>query len=134
MVFFKSRLFESSPFEENGINIELHRVVHVATDKTVHIKSESTQKNHPVIQKNRQDMKELSQLTAKLSIFLRMIGMDLLNKEFKPSAYTIFYGVCILLIHVYYINFIIITWPNYQLIMRSLSSYGFAIQVRLLWI
>lgn len=93
-----------------------------------YLNSKKLQQNH-LVKESRYDMQELSELTAKLSVFLRMIGMDLLNKNFKPSAYTYFYGISIVMVHVYSINFTILNWPNYRLIMRALSTYGFAWQV-----
>lgn len=77
------------------------------------------------------EMVELNDVVLKLSRFLKLAGLNLLDNDFKINRFTILTGFLSVYPHIATWYFDYVMWPNAEQIIKSFSIYGFVIQVNI---
>ena len=69
-------------------------------------------------------MVEFNEISIKLAKLLKLAGLNLLEENYQPTRLTLFIGLCLLYSHLGSWCFFYAVWPNIELIVKLLSTYG----------
>ena len=76
-------------------------------------------------------MEEFNLTIGKFSRALEYIGLNLFDEAYSPTFRTYIVGFLMVTGHFCTFNAVYVTYPNVQLVIRSLSTYGYIIQVKI---
>lgn len=79
---------------------------------------------------NQSKMEEFDLTINTFSRALEYIGLNLFDEAYRPTFRTYIVGFLMLTGHLSTFNAVYVTYPNVQLVIRSLSTYGYIIQVK----
>ena len=74
-------------------------------------------------------MDEFFAAKRQFSRLLRCLGLDLLDEDFRPSFKTLAVGIVVAATHLGTFTALFRFWPEVGLVIRTLSLYGFCVQV-----